>query len=156
MTKFFQAFPAISTAIAKDLYDIDLNLGLPEHMGIYYHRIRGGTSLQNLKFWRQVAYDNRTEPRFYDHGPEKNFQRYGSVDPPSVDFKQIEVPLAVFNGKYDNAVPIKDSLIVKQSLKEETLVYYSHDSAHDHGGFIFSCNMSYFQDIISLLHKHLN
>ncbi|CAG9316506.1 unnamed protein product [Blepharisma stoltei] len=157
LTKFIQAFPEIAILIAHDLYDIKLNSGLPEHLGTYYHRMRGGTSIKNLKFWRQAVNNQSKNPKLYDYGPEENIKKYGSSNPPSINFMDIETPLAVINGKYDLAVPQKDSLVLKESIKKEKLVFYHDEYPHDHGGLMFSCNMTYFyQDVTQLLKKYLS
>jgi pimeloyl-ACP methyl ester carboxylesterase len=155
LAKFVRSFPSVSTLIAKDLYDIDMHGGNAEDMAVYLHRIRGGTSLKNLMFWSQVKHNKLVSPRLYDNGEEENLKKYNSKTPPQVNFSDILTKVAIFNGKYDKAVPIEDSRILRDSINKDALVHYDDNYIQDHAGFLFACDMSYFDDVLSVLHKHL-
>jgi pimeloyl-ACP methyl ester carboxylesterase len=148
--KFGAAFPRLIAWISKDLYDVDLHGDNPENLYVYVYRIRGGTSLKNLLFWRQVQKDLRRKPYLYEMNPEKN----KSHTPQIVDFNNISVPIALFGGSYDNAALGEDIEILRQDIKPQYLVHFKTDYHQDHGGFIISCNMTYFSDVIALLEKY--
>jgi len=154
--KFIATFPTISSWIGSDVFDMSLHGGNKElHLPVYVHRIRGGTSIKNLKFMRQYQVNSATKPYLYDYGKEGNLKKYGTETPPVVDFKKCQTPLAVMNGKYDLVVPQKDSILLKESLNQDMLVFYKDDYEQDHGGFLMSCNMSYFDDAIRLFRSYL-
>lgn len=153
-SKFILAFPGISSWIASSLYDINIHGDSPENLHIYAQRLKGGTSLQNLIVYRQIMDTNTTSPYFFNYGTEKNLQKYGTELPPRVDFSDIQAPVALISGKYDIAAPPEDAAILADTIKPEHLVYVKLDYEQDHGGFVVSCNMSYIQDVISLLEKY--
>ena len=138
------------------MFDIDLHNGNPEDMAVYLHRIRGGTSLKNLMFMRQMKENKLSSPRLFDYGEEGNLIKYNSKTPPQVNFSNIITNIAIFNGKYDRAVPIEDSRNLRDSINQTSLVFYSDSYIQDHGGFLFACNMSYFNVVLLVLKKYLN
>jgi len=149
--KFVSAFPKFSHWIIQDLYDIKIVGGDPLHYGYYMHRLRGGVNLQTLLYWKQYYNNKLQNPKLYDFGKETNLEVYGSTEPPTVDFKDIQTKVAILNGKYDKAVPKEDSELLKKSINPKYLVHYNDQYEIDHGGFLFGCNMSYFQDVLYLL-----
>lgn len=152
--KFEAAFPRLTAWISKDLYDVDLHGDNPDNLYVYAYRIRGGTSLKNLEFWTQVQNYYRRKPYLYDYGPEGNIERYGSDKPPTVDFSNIKVPVALFGGSFDTAALGEDIDILKEDIPSEYVVHYKTDYRQDHGGFIVSCNMTYFKDVLTLLERY--
>ena len=152
--KFINSFPNFSSFLASDLYDIELSGETIDHLGIYAHKMRGGTSLKNLLFWKQVKDNYLVHPKLYDYGKEGNVEEYGTEEPPVVNFQNIRTNIAVFNGKYDKAVPEIDSQTLKESLNQEYLVHYNDKYNQDHGGFIFGCDLSYFKEVLELLDKY--
>ena len=155
LAKFVHTFQGLSSLIAKDLYDMELVGGKSKYLSTYLHRIRGGTSLQNLVFWSQVKANKLANPKLYDYGTQTNLEKYGTEEPPVVDFKKIRTKVAVFNGKYDKAVPKESSEVLKNSLPQEYLVHYSDEYLQDHAGFLFSCKMDYFEDLLKVVSNAL-
>ena len=62
----------------------------------FYH----GTTLDIVQHIVQIAQSHQFQ--LFDYGPEENMQRYGSEDAPRVPVENINIPLAVLLGKFNN------------------------------------------------------
>lgn len=154
MSQFVLAFPGISAYIASSLYDINIHGDTIDNVAVYGQRLKGGTSLKNLIYYRQIMDTNSTIPYFFDYGPEGNVKKYGTEEPPRMDFNRISAPIAIIAGAHDVAAPPEDAGILASSIDPQYLVFSKLDYNQDHGGFVVSCNMSYMQDVLELLDKY--
>jgi hypothetical protein len=81
----------MSDASMPLIEDYDSRVRLDEH---YYH----GTTIDILNHIGQIGRAGQFQ--LYDYGPEENMERYGSEAPSRVPIENINVPLAVFGGKF--------------------------------------------------------
>lgn len=156
LAKFIIRWPRIAKWLCQDMLDIDFNKGTIEDLSIYIHRMRGGTSFKNIEFWTHIVNAKEKNPLMYDYGNEGNLKRYNSTVPPRIDFSKVETNIAYFGGELDFAVIQSDSRILRDSLNPEIVVFYNDTYHEDHGGFVFGCTMSYYNDLLEVLGKYSN
>ena len=73
-------------------------------------------------------------------------EAYGQEKPPLIDLADIkEVPIAMYVGKKDSVINIKDNRLLKEQLN--TVVSYNEYDL-DHLSFLLAKNMSFFDNVI--------
>jgi len=70
-----------------------------------------------------------------------NFGLYGSVNPPEIDISTIDIPVAMYVGKFDTLATPLDNLENRPKIKN--LIHYKEYDL-DHLAFILAANMTYF------------
>ena len=135
--------------------DYDINGGNPEDISVFTLKTRGGGSIKSLEYMRQVRVARSVYPPQFDHGPEENLRRYNSTKPPIIDYSKIKSKIAIFNAEHDRVFSKEDTRAFRDSINQDSLVFYRDDYNIDHGGYISACNMSFFQDVLATLDKHL-
>ena len=110
-----------------------------------------GASVQSLCHYGQI----RTADKFkkFDYrDPKKNFEKYGQTRPPEIDISTIsEVPIAMYVGKEDQIVDVDSNRWVRDQIK--SVVHYE-ELNHDHFSFQLAEDMSYFEDVVDMIHDH--
>lgn len=154
LAKFIIRWPRIAKWICKDMLDMDFNNGTTEDLSIYIHRMRGGTSFKNIELWTYIVRAKEKSPLMYDYGIEGNLKRYNNTIPPRMDFSKVVTKLAIFGGELDYAHTTSDSKILKETLNPDAVVFYNDSYHEDHGGFIFGCTMTYYEDLLKVLGKY--
>ena len=112
---------------------------------------------QNMKADKFQLYDYKST--------EENNKHYGDSMPPLVDlpnFKDAQVPLAIFTAENDLIAAIDDthwlrdqilSKIEDENEKNKVLVHYQEIKG-GHGAFLFGANMDYLRDLIKLVRTY--
>lgn len=143
-----------SAAKYKDRYDYTLHNEDPEVMIVYLQHFCGGTSLNNLKYFRQFINRNSPFVYCYDHGEAGNMLKYGNKEPPLVDFGKIQSKLAVFYGKYDGVCSSENGANLLSLLPKDKVVFAKLDYELDHSGFTVSPYQQHMDDLIRVLNEH--
>jgi hypothetical protein len=89
-----------------------------------------------------------------------NWEAYGQAGPPPIDLKKVrntKVPVALFPGAYDALSALEDTRWLRDELldgdkleESKTVVHYDEYLA-GHYTFIIGKNMSYFDEVLSLI-----
>lgn len=138
----------------KDRYDYSLLNEDPKVLIVYLQHFCGGTSVMNLKYARQFLDRNSKFVYGFDFGETINLQKYGSKDPPIVDFGKIGSKLAVFYGKYDLLCSSENGENLLGLLPKDKVVWAKLDYELDHSGFTVSPYQEHMDDLIKLLDQH--
>ena len=153
--KFMYEFPEIGKYLMFDRYDPRYTNDSIEHLPYYALKLGGGTSLMNLRYYRQLKDENRVLPRAYDYGePELNNDVYGSTNPPVIDFSKVKADLALFFGRYDKIVGPNDGIQLLEVVKKDAIVHRDIDLKIDHAGFILSSDQRHFDTIIDFMDSY--
>jgi hypothetical protein len=100
----------------------------------------GGASVNNILQWVQFA---RTgEFRKFDHGTEKNQEKYGQDEPPRYNFEELRVhkfPKHLFRGAKDSVVSEKDFKNLVDTLDPDT-TFDHHLPDYAHLDYIWGVN----------------
>ena len=92
----------------------------------------------------------------FDYGSWKNQELYGQKTPPKIDVGKItEVKTAMFVGSYDQLADPLDTRISRDVINGagDALVYYNEHPL-GHSSFMVSTDMSYFDDVVSLINMY--
>jgi hypothetical protein len=89
----------------------------------------------------------------FDKGNSQNYES-GILKPPVYNLTDIKVPVALFVGKYDALVDANPIFWLSVQLKD--VLVWKKDYNYGHLGYFVAKNMSYMDDIDSLLQKHHN
>ena len=123
-------------------------------MPAYLHKSAGGTSLKNIKKTKQTIDHDSKYFTFYDYGEEENQKRYGSAQPPAVDYSKIRTKFAIMGGSEDAITTPEDTQLLLDLMPKESVVFSKLDYKLDHAGFILSPNLHHMQDTVDLLKKN--
>lgn len=138
--------PSVCTSSLSLFADTRMDLVNQERISLYFQRFSAGTSLKNLDHMGQIMAAGRFQR--YDYGFIGNLARYASVSAPELDIGSIDVPVAMFVGRYDTLATPLDNLENRSRIKR--LVHYKEYEL-DHLGFILAKNMTYFQEVIAVI-----
>ena len=110
-----------------------------------------GASVRSIIHYGQI-YNNKRFA-YYDYGSkEENLKRYRQEVPPEIPLHDIsEVPIALFVGTNDQISDVEDSRKLKDVLG--SVISYQ-EVEYDHLSFLIGKDMSYFDDVLSLIQKY--
>lgn len=93
--------PPICEALIQQIADSNTTVDNLSRAPIYFGHFPAGTSVQNLDYWNQMI-ENYNGLQMYNFGSsEANEQHYGQSSPPYVDIGNINFPVHLFSGMYD-------------------------------------------------------
>ncbi|KAI6657912.1 Gastric triacylglycerol lipase-like [Oopsacas minuta] len=118
---------------------------------VYVSHTPAGTSVQNMLHWGQAALRNNVT--HFDYGKKENMKKYNLPYPPAYDPFNIQIPIALYHGKYDWLVQPKDY----QQLSElPNIVYQKELETFEHLDFIWSIHAAklVYSDIIELFEMY--
>jgi hypothetical protein len=88
----------------------------------------------------------------YDFGKKENQKRYGQNSPPEINISTFDTPVAMFVGKQD---PLSSPAVGQWTNSQvKNTVYYKDLDNWDHSSFSVGKDMSYFEDVLSLMSKY--
>jgi pimeloyl-ACP methyl ester carboxylesterase len=99
---------------------------------IFYGHLGNDVAFHQFFHYGQIVKSGRFH--YYDHGPWKNQQLYGSLTPPDYDAAKITAPAILLSGSLDNLVPADQ--VKKFSLLLPNLVQYREISQITHLDFV--------------------
>ena len=88
----------------------------------------------------------------FDNGADQNQKMYGQSTPPLLDLTSIQLPIAMFVGKNDVLADPTDTQWVHSQVP--SVVHYQEMDNFDHGSFMNSNDMSYFDNVLSLVSQY--
>lgn len=153
LAKVLKAFPSFSYWFSKDRYDPLLHNDDPSHLPYYAIKYSGGTSLQNLRFVKQVVESPSYKIRLKDFGKEENLRLYGRDTVGEIEYSNIKVKIAIFAGKHDNVVTSEDVKEFAKLLPQDMIVHQNLEYDQDHGSFLFSSKLDFMEDLIKVLNE---
>lgn len=129
------------------IMSVNLKLTDPARMEIINEQRKihpSGTSLKNLIHMSQLYNSGRFQK--YDYGLMKNYEMYGSMDPPIIDISIIKVPTLLVSAENDKISDRIDDQKVRDSLPNLIDLIEIPDA--DHYSLVNGGNLSYFKAII--------
>lgn len=111
-----------------------------ERFGVIIAHEPGGASVNNILQWVQFARTGQF--RKFDHGAEKNIEKYGHHEPPKYKFEDLKIhkfPKYLFRGTKDSVVSEKDFQALVDSLDPET-TFDHHLPDYAHLDYIWGVN----------------
>ncbi len=127
------AFCKVEVNICGDLLGVFFGAN-PEYdnkakANVLLQHFPSGTSVMNLKHWRQMVNQGRYAK--FDYGTAGNLQHYGQPGSPDYNLTNINVPVHMFFGLHDSLVDATDSQILLQQLVgTPNPVYKEYPSSH--------------------------
>ena len=145
-------FPKLIKYLYADRFNPEYTNDSFEHFPYYLTQLAGGTSVLNLKYYKQLKELNMACPLAYDFRDRgQNFNEYRYETPPVADYRLITAKLALFYGRFDKIVSPNDGKIFMQQLGKDVVVYKDFDRKIDHGGFILSKDLGHFDQISAMI-----
>jgi len=115
---------------------------------VFIGHFPAGTSLQDVIHFKQVI-QSGTAPRKFNYGNIGNLKKYGTVNPPMYDLKNIDMPVYLFGGTADKvSVPVDYYRLHRELPKSELKEY---DLGHM--TFVIAEDMGWFSDVLAVLEK---
>jgi len=120
-----------------------------DRMDIILGHFPAGTSLQNMLYWNQMLVSK--DFKMYDYGKAGNKQHYGTEKAPKYNLGDINVPVYLFAGKYDELAYPNSTAAVRDQLTGSPKVFYqSYDLGH--ASFVWGRNVTgYFKDVLEII-----
>jgi len=156
---FFQSeighlFCKAEVKICGDLIDVFFGAD-PEYdnyakVNVLLQHFPSGTSVTNLKHWRQLVKGGRFNK--FDYGSTAaNLQHYGQPYPPDFNLTNINVPMHLFFGEHDSLVDAKDAQILLDTISGLPNITYKEYPA-DHITYLMSKDVSfYWSDLLGFI-----
>jgi len=105
-----------------------------------------GTSVKVAQHFLQSA---RTgEVSYFDYGPQRNLEIYGSETPPLIPFEDTVNDVAMFYSPIDAAGDIEDAEWYADQIGDNVVFFGQYDNTHL--SFLIGRDMSYLEDIADL------
>ncbi|CAG9313646.1 unnamed protein product [Blepharisma stoltei] len=152
VAKLIQVFPMGAYYLSRDIYDYTIHKDKPEGIAYYALKFQGGVGINSLRYCKSLI-ESHGLIQLYDHGPIKNMELYGSIEPPIADYSKVKSKIAIIGGKYDKLIHPDDTFSLYKSLPKEIVIHYKIYE-HDHGTFLLSKNMDYLEDVIRILNSN--
>ena len=113
-----------------------------------------GASFKSIVHYGQL-FDSGQFTEF-DYGRERNSDPslYGSPKPPQIDLTKIEdIPIALFVADQDTFASLADARWLREQLRGVEVYYEEYQGSHT--SFQLGLDMSYFENVLTLLEEHL-
>lgn len=147
-------FPKVIKYLYTDRFNPEYTGDSFEHFPYYLTQLAGGTSVMNLRYYKQLKELNMPKPIAYDYGDRcGNFNKYQSEGPPYADYGKITAKLALFYGRFDKIVSPNDGRIFLEQVGKDVVIYKDFDRKIDHGGFILSKDLGHFDQISAMINS---
>jgi hypothetical protein len=129
----------------------------PESTRFFDARFQRGTSMKVLEQISQIGRSGRFQ--YFDYGTEGNIQEYGTEEVPVFPLDQINVPIALLQGKFVNLIILvanadgvlgeQDNQWIADQLDDQLIFYQEYYMTHI--GFLVGRDMSYLEDVSNIL-----
>ena len=124
--------------------DVDNN----KRLNIYVGHFPAGTSGQNMRYWNQMSKNDKFQ--MYDYGTKGNLLHYNQTTPPLIKLSNINVPVHLFSGVYDELADPQDVARLASELTGSPNVTF-HSYNYGHASFMWALNMTYINDVIAII-----
>ena len=122
-----------------------------ESIRVYTSHAPAGAAMGYLEHIGQIHLARRFQ--YFDYGPEENQARYNSTTPPEMDPASIRnVPIAIFNGRFDLLSDIQDVNWLAQQLSNVLVAHNEYD--YGHLTFLIGRNMTYLDDMLAIINQY--
>ena len=121
-----------------------------ERFTVFMSNEPSGQSYRTFVYYAQMINDGRYS--LYDYGKRKNKEIYGTEEAPLVPIEDLDIPVGLFSGDLDRLADPEDVAFISEKLGDK--VVFQKQYHLDHFSFALAEDMSYFQDVISLLDRY--
>jgi len=122
-----------------------------DRMDVVLGHFPAGTSLQNMLYWNQMLVSK--DFKMYDFGKDGNMKHYGTQTPPVYNLGDINVPVYLFAGKYDELAYPNSTATVRDQLTGSPKVFYQEYDL-GHASFVWGKNVTgYFKDVLDIINS---
>jgi len=130
--------------------DVHPEVDNTKKLNIFVGHFPAGTSTQNMEYWDQMSKDK--EYRMFDYGKAGNLKHYNQTTPPLIPLKNINVPVHLFSGAYDELADPTDVARLASELTGSPNVTF-HTYQYGHLTFLVGLDVSYIKDVLAILNS---
>jgi len=129
----------------KEISDAKPDVDNMNRMDVFVGHFPAGTSVQNMYYWNQMLLN--TEFQYFNYNATGNLEHYNSTIPPYYHNSEINVPVHLFAGIYDELADPTDVARLNASLTGSPWVTY-YQYPYGHATFMWGKNTSYIYDVL--------
>ncbi|CAI2370904.1 unnamed protein product [Moneuplotes crassus] len=124
----------------------------PEGMSILLARSQYGVGMRALQhLFQSVRLNDLT---YFDYGPRGNFDVYGTETPPEIPLEDINVPVALMFGEFDNVVPEEDQQWIRERMGDN-IIFDQVYEGFSHLSFLIGDNIEvYLEDLTDITEEY--
>lgn len=112
-----------------------------DRIGIYQSYLPTDAGIYNFVHYGQLIRQRSHRFRRFDHGQEENMKKYNQTEAPDYNLSNIDIPIAIFNGKFDKLAAPGDVEWLKKQLKN---IIFAQEYEFGHLSFAIGQDMTYF------------
>ena len=90
--------------------------------------------------------------QYYDYGPQRNIEEYGTEAVPEIPLQNINLPVAVFTSLHDRYSPPESTDWLVDQLGDNIVFHQSYE--YSHYSYFVARDVSYLEDIVPLLESY--
>lgn len=128
------------------LSDMKPELDNLERMDVVMGHYPSGTSLRDFEHILQMT-KNETFQKFDFKNETENFRRYGQISPPAYNLSNVDIPLYLYSGIYDELADLDDFHYLLDKLNGTKSVNVTYIEG-GHASFLWGNNMSFLNKIL--------
>jgi pimeloyl-ACP methyl ester carboxylesterase len=137
----------------KELADFHPDVDNTKRMDVFVGHYPAGTSAMNVDYWNQMTLNNNLQ--MYNYGEEGNKIHYNSTTPPMIDLGNINIPIHLFSGLYDELADPTDVQRLYNALTGSPNVTW-HQYPYGHATYFWGLNLTYLNDLFLILEGSTN
>lgn len=122
-------------------------------IAIFLGHAPAGTSSLNMLHWRQMVLQNETVFPMYDYGIQGNIDNYGQPVAPVFDLSNIDIPVHLMVGQYDELATLVDATLLKDNLVGSPNVTFNTYPI-SHVAFVLGKDMSFMNQVFEILDEN--
>ena len=119
----------------------------------YLGHFPAGTSFMCADHFRQMMLAERFQR--YDHGVEKNLEKYGSETPPEISLATFsDLPIALFCGSGDKLASPHDYMWLRDELVAHNNCIYYKEYDMGHLAFLMPADKTIYREMLALIKRY--
>lgn len=130
--------------------DFNTSVDNTARMDVFLGHFPAGTSVQNMYYWNQMV--ENTQFQMFNYGEAGNMQHYNQSTPPYYNLSQIDVPVHLFSGIYDELADPTDVAHLVASLTGAPQITHNV-YPYGHATFFWGVNTSWINDAIAIINE---
>lgn len=143
----------VCKTVLKDIGDFNTTVDNTKRMDIFVGHYPAGASVQTMYYWNQLF--DSDEFVMFNYGEQGNLQHYNQTTPPFYNLSQVNVPVYLFAGYYDELADPTDVEILKSQLTGSPLVELN-TYPYGHASFFWALNTYWIYDAINTINASDN
>jgi pimeloyl-ACP methyl ester carboxylesterase len=139
----------LCVAVIKQISDFNTTVDNMARLDVFVGHAPAGTSYQNMDYWYQLT--QNTQFQMYDYGTNGNLQHYNQSTPPVMNLGNIDIPVHLFTGYYDElADPTDVETLISQLTGSPNVTVKSYP--YGHLTYLWGLNTSmYVNDVLAII-----